>query len=858
MLHSAEILNTDITQENSYSLQYSEDFESDNITTGVGTALYRAPEQGAEGQQYNQSADMFSLGILFFEMWSPPFGTVMERAKAITLLREKNELLAEFMERTPEAVHSVINWLCESNPAQRPSASELLSSRLIPPRMEVEEEFLQQALPILVNPQGSCYEQLLDSLFQQQPEDHVDYTFDVRNTNNTLEVNMLELKLKSKLRVTMQNVFELHGAVSQSTPLLLPKNSRRLFEKAHSNLGEYSLLSPSGVVVKLPHSLTESFARFVARNNIHRLKRFNFAQVYRSNVAGSRSHPRQLNEADFDIIWNDPQCLRLVELETIHVVYEVMAALYQYVGPFYLKLSNSKLIKSIMEICCVPHGSRKAVGQLFSNNAVENVHSGVSSTAVPTLKGNHLKHIHKVFRDNGMHENVMGYAVEFLQLPEDPLAALEQVEKVFAKIDLSLTQETKKGRTDANEDRTMKHRHQILQKSLQEGKEGIIELRKLLTGMYHLQFDGPLCIRLDLGLRPREDHYSSGVVFQAALASSAQKKGRLMHDVVIAEGGRYDNLVCRYRLPAARIQTPVIAAIGVRFSMDKIAAFVFNQISSLQSSKLSSLDRAVLVCCVGKLVPDMTLQRMKISKLLWREGIAAEYLHPEAHRVDELEEYSSRCGIKYLVLVKKHLLLTKGAVKIRVLKNASIPVQHVALSSLCDKLKELESRSGAVSIPFDHGESEPLSSSSFTDQKYTLDIRILDGKHQQKDRQNRSKEIQLMEKRALKWIHSMLQPTADECITKLLCVDLPFLTLRTVGTLQMNYGHNTTLRNEQCSLLDDYTRYRKQFKYIFDIFDTIQSDKGQGSLEMTYIFLYSISDDRYDLLSLSNHFELQV
>lgn len=57
----------------------------ESITGGVGTAFYRAPEQ--EGNQsrsserkahgsYNIQADIFSLGIILFEMFYPPFGTV--------------------------------------------------------------------------------------------------------------------------------------------------------------------------------------------------------------------------------------------------------------------------------------------------------------------------------------------------------------------------------------------------------------------------------------------------------------------------------------------------------------------------------------------------------------------------------------------------------------------------------------------------------------------------------------------------------------------------------------------------------------------------------------------------------------
>ena len=67
------------------------DVES-SLTAGVGTALYRAPEYErleSARRDSGDKADMFSLGIVLFEMASPPFPTGMERIAQITALREE-------------------------------------------------------------------------------------------------------------------------------------------------------------------------------------------------------------------------------------------------------------------------------------------------------------------------------------------------------------------------------------------------------------------------------------------------------------------------------------------------------------------------------------------------------------------------------------------------------------------------------------------------------------------------------------------------------------------------------------------------------------------------------------------------
>lgn len=62
----------------------------ESMTGGVGTAFYRAPEQEGNASSYTLQADMFSLGIILFEIFHPPFVTYMERAEILTTLRGEN------------------------------------------------------------------------------------------------------------------------------------------------------------------------------------------------------------------------------------------------------------------------------------------------------------------------------------------------------------------------------------------------------------------------------------------------------------------------------------------------------------------------------------------------------------------------------------------------------------------------------------------------------------------------------------------------------------------------------------------------------------------------------------------------
>lgn len=62
--------------------------EDNKHTARVGTYVYMAPEQ-MSGQIYNYKVDIFSLGIIFFELLVP-FSTDMERLSILLDLKKSN------------------------------------------------------------------------------------------------------------------------------------------------------------------------------------------------------------------------------------------------------------------------------------------------------------------------------------------------------------------------------------------------------------------------------------------------------------------------------------------------------------------------------------------------------------------------------------------------------------------------------------------------------------------------------------------------------------------------------------------------------------------------------------------------
>lgn len=74
-------------------------------------------------QQYDAKVDIYSLGIIFFELYQP-FTTAMERADAIYRLK-KGVFPDGFVERYAKE-SALILWMMDSTPSHRPSALQLL------------------------------------------------------------------------------------------------------------------------------------------------------------------------------------------------------------------------------------------------------------------------------------------------------------------------------------------------------------------------------------------------------------------------------------------------------------------------------------------------------------------------------------------------------------------------------------------------------------------------------------------------------------------------------------------------------------------------------------------------------------
>ncbi|CAM0138509.1 unnamed protein product [Umbelopsis sp. WA50703] len=104
-------------------------------TSPVGTVTYASPEQLANPPlAYDQKVDIYSLGIIFFELYQP-FATHMERAECLRDLK-KGVLPDDFVKKFPKE-SALILWMMSEDASQRPTAQQLMEFEMFagPPDM---------------------------------------------------------------------------------------------------------------------------------------------------------------------------------------------------------------------------------------------------------------------------------------------------------------------------------------------------------------------------------------------------------------------------------------------------------------------------------------------------------------------------------------------------------------------------------------------------------------------------------------------------------------------------------------------------------------------------------------------------
>ncbi|KAI0777469.1 Serine/threonine-protein kinase [Trametes elegans] len=307
----------------------------EEMTLDVGTALYIAPELQSrrKGPRNSTKADMYSLGIVFFEM-NYPFNTESERWAVLRDIRQPTINFPIDWDAKRTRQRQIINWLLQHDPDQRPTAIELSQSSLLPPRLE--DEYVKSAMKLIAKPDSPHLQAVLSTLFNQPGKPVRTYLYDAdaeppeHAALNTLVVDRLA------------QIFRLHGSVDIEPPLLIPVTNPK------DDRNRALFLDRHGEVVTLPNNALVPFARAAARADIKRIKRYHISDVFHPNVIAG--HPRTSKVAVFDIITPDlitgPTAATSEAISIVSDCLDNFGNLWQH---YEIHLSHSKILEQALE-----------------------------------------------------------------------------------------------------------------------------------------------------------------------------------------------------------------------------------------------------------------------------------------------------------------------------------------------------------------------------------------------------------------------------------------------------------------------------------------------------------------------------
>ncbi|CAL1531308.1 unnamed protein product [Lymnaea stagnalis] len=769
-----------------------------NLTGKVGTALYVSPEvmQGRGKVHYDQKVDIYSLGIIFFEMCYKCQTTGMERVRIINNLRQANILLPDdFNSEEFGNQAKIIRWLLNHDPALRPTSKELLSSDLLPPPLMQETELSEILRSTICNPQSTSYRYMLNAIFKQNVSPLHEITYDQGNFDNTISGKMS--LVYQHLETTLIKIFTGHGALHIPLPLFMPKCS--VYE---GNEQIVMVMDHRGGIVTVPFDHRVPFARYVIRNNIQSMKRYAIEKVFREkkfyNVLFN-VHPKELTECAFDIITPHSSTSLFPDAEVLTIVQEIINKFPALQAKhYYVRINHMSLLKGVLLHCGI----------------AENLHTKAISllTESPSTK---LKRRTTVLETD--------LKIKMSEQASTQLNSLLDLEGHIGKVSSVLKSITK----------TMGLASSLV-------KSGLHDMEHILS---HATILGlKLQVIVTVGLIYNPGQYS-GVMFEVMCENSKKKK---IVTEVLAAGGRYDKLIEKFKAPVFTSTHEHPHGVGISLSFERLAAIVADDDECQQ---LSPCD--IIVCALGTQL--LLKERLAVARDLWSAGFRADVLFEKTEDFDALYQNCRNRGISYIVILKDiELSSTVKVQSIFKMSEKAVYLHEIVdffqrQKMLTDKTEPLESFPNQRTSSKENQNYGESSSHTFTSSNtgnansngllfsYNITFVSQDSKKNQMSR--RRHEAVIASKATTQY------PWLPDKHLDVLAVEM---TTASIKTLQA-YLELSDESSFDASTVTILERLGKQKKYLLEVFDAIRDLRFKKKCH--FLLVYSIREESLRILT---------
>ncbi|KAH7351668.1 hypothetical protein KP509_19G008700 [Ceratopteris richardii] len=448
---------------------------------------------------------MYSLGVILFELWHP-FETGMERVIVLSELKNKGVPI-EWEHKNPQQA-VLVKSLMSANPADRPSAMDVLRNHL-PPRME--DEALNDVLRTIQKAENFyVLDRIISALFDEERISLIDHKMEGEHlTQCSAERSFFQ----DQVFKVAKDIFKSHGAQGFSTSTLSLVDQAQRGQKVR-------MIDSAGRMLELRSELRTRFVSWIAAKQVSSIKRYEIAQIYRK--AAGPDAPHEYYQGDFDIVGDS---FGLAEAEVMKVVVDIVSGC-GFDDMYEIHINHASILEAIWSWSGVKIHERKDVAKLLS----------LGGCAPPQSSERKLRWVH-----------IRQQLLQGLKLQESVVDRLQTVERRWnGHTDLALSR-LRGGLAD-----------------YPRVSAAIDELAALQS--YLRVWDIYKHVYIDALMVPVEE-YHKRVYFQVYL-----RKGSCVSTssagMLLAVGGRYDSLVQEHWPRTVAFSVP--GAVGVSIALEKL------------------------------------------------------------------------------------------------------------------------------------------------------------------------------------------------------------------------------------------------------------------------------------------------
>ncbi|KPI42363.1 Serine/threonine-protein kinase GCN2 [Cyphellophora attinorum] len=574
----------------------------------AGTELYMAPESLLNAPiKELQKTDMYSMGLIFFEMNSD-FATESQRLAELVALRDNpSAVLSKWTEIGREKQKAVVLSLLNGDQTKRPTAAELLESGDIPEPLEQEK--LDRRLEYLANNEPDKVGAMLKVV---DNSDVRDLAWDSTETGSDSSLPIVLDDIRSRLR----GIFRKHGAVGSTRQPLVPK--------APNTAADAVLVFNSSIMrFQLIQDPTTPFARSIAKSKPRFRKFYSFDSSFHlrnapktadaEQIQSINSEPKQTLEANFDLVSYKDTDLALKEASTIYLIKEIIVEFPVLAsGEWVLLLNHMDLLDLILEESHIRAVDRPKVKDALAN---------IPRFTMPQKQKRNLLSTADRFLQNRLNIDATSVAIlrTFVFVAGDSNSVRAELQKLFGK----------KGSS-----------------SYSKALRLLRRLDDIIDHLRRFNFGIKVQIVPTFNVAPRL--YNGSICFQCV----EKKDG-----VLLAHGGRYDGLI-EHHARANAAGDPTTRAVGLRVGLEGFAAILqsFAAAGGKNSSTSSNSNDSGRASRCSVLVTSFDAKLLAstcidVVQKIWAVGVGAE-LTEEVESMDALTAMHEHDGPYWLVIVR--------------------------------------------------------------------------------------------------------------------------------------------------------------------------------------------------------------